>query len=264
MDLSSYRVAHVCSRCGALYPQEQSPCLRCGAAQVSPLYDYYRMLAVAPGASEGDVRSAYKKLSLKYHPDVNPEGKELFLLISEAYATLKDSARRENYHRLLGAARQGAYTQQRQRPEVFEEDPYEGTPFTFRRVDPAEYERMYREFHRVNRMSQISSRLGAILGGLMGLALAFLSGNAISFGALLVGLILGYFFGRVNPSLAPALLKLMNVVVFAILGLLAFITITGRFYLAIPLLMVFAWVFFGITRRWGRELGAFRSSKQGA
>lgn len=65
--------------------------------------DYYEILGVRRGASGSDIKSAYKRLARKYHPDVNPENKEAearFKGISEAYAVLGDSEKRKQYDRL--------------------------------------------------------------------------------------------------------------------------------------------------------------------
>lgn len=47
--------------------------------------DYYKILDLPEGASKDDIKKQYKKLSLKYHPDHNPEGQEKFIAIKEAY-----------------------------------------------------------------------------------------------------------------------------------------------------------------------------------
>lgn len=62
--------------------------------------DYYEILGIAKGASEDDIKKAYRKLAKKYHPDKNPgnkEAEEKFKLISEAYAVLSDKAKRQEY-----------------------------------------------------------------------------------------------------------------------------------------------------------------------
>jgi len=62
--------------------------------------DYYDVLGVKEDAGEQEIKSAYRKLALKYHPDKNPgnkEAEEKFKKISEAYYTLGDKKRREKY-----------------------------------------------------------------------------------------------------------------------------------------------------------------------
>ena len=62
--------------------------------------DYYEILGVPRSADEQQVKSAYRKLALKYHPDRNPgDGKaeERFKEAAEAYAVLADAAKRSRY-----------------------------------------------------------------------------------------------------------------------------------------------------------------------
>ena len=65
--------------------------------------DYYRLLGVKRNASKEEIRRAFKKLSLKYHPDKNknkknPEkAKEMFIKIANAYEVLSDDNLRKIY-----------------------------------------------------------------------------------------------------------------------------------------------------------------------
>ncbi|MBO4548162.1 MAG: J domain-containing protein [Abditibacteriota bacterium] len=62
--------------------------------------DYYSVLGVDKSASLKDIKTAYRKLARKYHPDVNPDDKtaeEKFKEISEAYEVLSDEEKRKKY-----------------------------------------------------------------------------------------------------------------------------------------------------------------------
>lgn len=62
--------------------------------------DYYEILNVSRSASESEIKSAYRKMALKYHPDKNPGNKkaeESFKEAAEAYEVLSDSKKRQLY-----------------------------------------------------------------------------------------------------------------------------------------------------------------------
>jgi len=65
--------------------------------------DYYKILGVARNASQDEIRRAYRKLAMQYHPDRNPgdrQAEERFKEINEAYQVLSDSQKRAHYDRL--------------------------------------------------------------------------------------------------------------------------------------------------------------------
>ena len=62
--------------------------------------DYYEVLGLGKGASESEIKSAFRKMALKYHPDRNPgdkEAEEKFKEINEAYSILSDPEKKSKY-----------------------------------------------------------------------------------------------------------------------------------------------------------------------
>ena len=59
--------------------------------------DYYKILGIERGASEEEVKKAYRKLAHKYHPDKSGGDEKKFKEINEAYQILSDKERRNRY-----------------------------------------------------------------------------------------------------------------------------------------------------------------------
>lgn len=72
--------------------------------------DYYEVLNVSRNAGEDEIKKAYRKLAIKYHPDKNPdnqEAEEKFKEATEAYEVLRDSEKRSRYDRFGHAGLEG-------------------------------------------------------------------------------------------------------------------------------------------------------------
>ena len=77
--------------------------------------DYYKILGVNKTASETEIKKAYRKLAMKYHPDHTKGDKsaeETFKKISEAYAVLSDKEKRQQYDTFGSAGFQQRYSQE--------------------------------------------------------------------------------------------------------------------------------------------------------
>jgi curved DNA-binding protein len=71
--------------------------------------DYYKILGVAPGADLKAIKTAYRKLARKFHPDVSEakDAEEKFKEVAEAYAVLKDTDKRAEYDEIRQYGRHG-------------------------------------------------------------------------------------------------------------------------------------------------------------
>lgn len=87
--------------------------------------DFYKILNIAPSASFEEIRSAYRNLARKYHPDLNsgnPHSEEMFKLINVAYEVLKDPEQRKKFDflRAYGVQFQNPFARNPTDPELEE------------------------------------------------------------------------------------------------------------------------------------------------
>ena len=71
--------------------------------------DYYEVLGVSRDATEEEIKKAYRKLAMEYHPDRNPGKEEQFKEVSEAYEVLRDPEKRQRYDRFGHAGVKGGF-----------------------------------------------------------------------------------------------------------------------------------------------------------
>jgi curved DNA-binding protein len=80
-----------------------------------PETDYYKLLGVDKNASESEMKKAYRKMAMKYHPDRTKGDKaaeEMFKKVSEAYAVLSDKEKRKQYDTFGASGFRQKYTQE--------------------------------------------------------------------------------------------------------------------------------------------------------
>lgn len=97
--------------------------LLCLLLSITVAVDYYKVLGLKRSSSPADIKRAYRKLSLKYHPDKNsaPDAADKFAEIGVAYEVLSDPEKRELYNR----GGEEAVKQQEMRENTPQQDPFD-------------------------------------------------------------------------------------------------------------------------------------------
>ena len=97
------------------YPFTRAPVPACrdlgGVAHMADDFDYYQVLGIGRGASPDEIKSAYRKMAMQYHPDRNQGDKEAetkFKQCAEAYEVLSDAEKRKLYDQYGRAGLRGA------------------------------------------------------------------------------------------------------------------------------------------------------------
>lgn len=121
--------------------------------------DYYKILGVARNAGADDIRKAYRKLAMQYHPDRNPgdkQAEERFKEINEAYQVLNDPQKRSRYDQLGSAY---SSWQRRGAPGDFDWGQWTGRP-AGTRVEYEDVSDLFSEF-----FNSIFGGAGGVRGG---------------------------------------------------------------------------------------------------
>ncbi|PBC30180.1 dnaJ homolog subfamily B member 3 isoform X3 [Apis florea] len=122
------------------------------------MVDYYKVLEVQRTATSGDIKKAYRKLALRWHPDKNPENLEeankRFKEISEAYEVLSDEKKRRVYDQY---GKEGLQMPGGKRRHKEDFDPHFAGTFMFR--DPEE---VFREFFGGSSFEDLFSDLAGV------------------------------------------------------------------------------------------------------
>jgi molecular chaperone DnaJ len=98
--------------------------------------DYYEILCLQKNASQDEIKSQYRKLALKFHPDRNKsaDAAEYFKEVSEAYAVLSDPEKRKIYDAYGHAGVDGRYST---------EDIFQGSRVNFEDIFGSGFERIW-------------------------------------------------------------------------------------------------------------------------
>ena len=128
--------------------------------------DYYDILGITKQTSNDDIKKAYKKLAIKFHPDKNksPKAEEAFKKIATAYQTLTDPKKRELFDK-YGSEEEYREKVYQERQQAYEEefDAYDIFDLFFGNIDPEVLRRQRRRFHQRTQQTQINPKVAKFL-----------------------------------------------------------------------------------------------------
>ena len=124
--------------------------------------DYYNLLGVTKETNNDDIKRAYKKLAIKFHPDKNKSSKaeEAFKKIATAYQTLTDPKKRELYDK-YGTEEEYREKVYQERQQAYEEDfdAYDIFDIFFGNIDPEVLRRQRRRYRRAAQQTQVNPKI---------------------------------------------------------------------------------------------------------
>ena len=127
--------------------------------------DYYDILGITKQTSNDDIKKAYKKLAIKFHPDKNksPKAEEAFKKIATAYQTLTDPKKRELFDK-YGSEEEYREKVYQERQQAYEEefDAYDIFDLFFGNIDPEVLRRQRRRYQRAQQV-QVNPKVAKYL-----------------------------------------------------------------------------------------------------
>jgi curved DNA-binding protein len=134
--------------------------------------DYYKILGVNKNATDAEIKSAFRKLALQYHPDKNPnnpKAEEMFKEVNEAYQVLSDPEKRRKYDQFGSQWMQ--YQSSGGRPEDFNWGDWQyqpGSGTSYRTVSPEEFQEMFGGLGDLGGLGGFSDFFQTLFGNGMG------------------------------------------------------------------------------------------------
>lgn len=130
--------------------------------------DYYKIMGLEKTASEDEIKSTYRRLAKKYHPDLNPndeKAQEKFKEVSEAYEVLSDEKKRKQYDQM---GQYGFSNGQQFDPSAYGFGGGQGGTYTYSSADGADFSDFFNTIFGGGQRSSSSSGMGFDIGDLFG------------------------------------------------------------------------------------------------